>query len=147
MHDSNGFWITEAIRCKTEECTVQSVLNCIALYSEWYDIGINLGLPIAELDKISQQHHDLDPVSHLVELWHRWDPNGLSWEKLYWALKKISEARAGRIRASSSSSENAQQHWPLCSQQSLPMTPEQLVPDPSIGMEIEPVTGVVKACW
>ena len=127
--------ILESIRSKTEVCTVQSVLNCIALYSEWYDIGSNLGLPPVELDKISQQCRGSDPMPHLVELWQRWDPNGLSWEKLYQALKIIAEMRARR--GSGPFTENGRQHRVLHTQQSLPMTPEEPVPMDST----EPVTG------
>ena len=122
--------IAEAIRYRTEECTVQSVLNCITLYSEeWYNIGVNLGLPSNDLEVISQQCHASNPVPHLVELWYRWDPHGISWEKLYLALKKTVE-----VRLSSTS------------HQYLPITAEELVPDFSLEMETESVEGIVRAC-
>lgn len=109
----------ENIRCKTEECTVQNALNCVALYSEWYDIGINLGLPPVELEKIRQQYQRQDLSSHLVELWQRWDTGGLSWEKLYQALKKVVEVRERR------GSET--QLRTFHTQPSLPMMPEESV--------------------
>ena len=72
---------------------MQSVLSCIAEYSEWYDIGCNLGISSVELDKIKQRYHSSDPTPHLVELWNKWDE--LSWEKLYQAVKKTVEGRRG----------------------------------------------------
>lgn len=89
-------FIAESIRNKTEECTIAECLNCIAEYSEWDVIGENLGLLGVELDKIAQRAYDSDPMPHLVELWDRSEPDGISWEKLYQALKKIVEMRSAR---------------------------------------------------
>ena len=102
---------------------MQNVLNCIALYSEWHDIGINLGLPPVELEKMWQQYQHRDLSSHLVELWQRWDTDGLSWEKLYLALKKVAEAR--ERRESETGTEVAQQLPTFHTQPSLPVMPEE----------------------
>ncbi len=108
----------------TDDCTKRNVLYYILpYYSEWYDIGCNLGLPSVELEKI-RQHHISDQVPQLVELWDRWET--LSWKKLYEALKRIIEMKAAR-RESTTSIEIGQQFQTLCV--------------PALRMDEEPVIG------
>lgn len=74
---------------KNKECSILDVLNFIASHSDhqsWYDIGIALKLPPNELNAI-KEYPVSDRMAHLVELWHRLDPQGFSWEKLQNALE------------------------------------------------------------
>ena len=79
-----GLFFTESIGQKTEECSILNVLNCIAPYSDWYEIGMCLDLPTDELDKI-KGYPLPDQKAHFVEMWYRLDPD-ITWRKLQQAL-------------------------------------------------------------
>lgn len=68
-----------------------NVLNCIAPYSEWYDIGLCLDLPRHALDEITR-YPISDQKLHLVELWYKLDLD-FSWRRLQRALELLSEGR------------------------------------------------------
>ena len=81
----------EKIEGKTEQCSITNVLNCIAPYSEWYQIGVCLKLPENKLDEI-RGHPLADQKAHLVELWYRSDCF-VSWKKLEQSLTQFLEIR------------------------------------------------------
>ncbi len=89
--------ITENIAKKEEECNIQNVLNCIAPYSHmWKEIGEHLvGRDhYNELRGIADNIHISDHKAHLVELWHRVEPDvGFSWVKLSHAIKQVQTRR------------------------------------------------------
>lgn len=117
----------ENIGQKSEDCTMDSVLEAILPYSKWWhDLGKHLDLPHKDLDEILKKS---DPVPHLVELWDRWDTDGISWEKLYQALNKIVSRRESGASIMS---------------QAKPGTPEpQPAQDLSVWMKEEPVAGKI----
>ena len=74
------------------------MLNVIALYSEWIEIGRCLIPPdrLHMLEEIRDAYPPPDHKAHMVELWERTDPDGLSWSKFQEALKQMIEAKQQR---------------------------------------------------
>ena len=89
-----NFQFPESIGQRPEDtCTIPNVLNCIApYYTIWYEIGLHLNLPVAELDKIRDYPvHDQNAL--FVEMWYRHDFAGFSWSSLTKALSHQATAR------------------------------------------------------
>ena len=85
----------ESIGQRPEDtCTIPNVLNCIVPYYKiWYEIGLHLNLPVAELDKI-RDYPVHDRNAYFVELWYRHDFAGFSWSSLARALSQVTESGA-----------------------------------------------------
>ena len=94
------FTCTESIG-NNEDCSIQNVLNIIALYSEWYEIGLYLQLPHQDLEFIQNSYKTSpeDYKVHLVELWKR--IYGLTWERLRSALRELVHERHRKGSSSS----------------------------------------------
>ena len=83
-----------------QDCSIQNVLNIIALYSEWYDIGLHLQLPPHDLEFIEKSYKPEEYHVRLVELW--WRTHKLTWEKLRSALRELLRAQQPQKESTSS---------------------------------------------
>lgn len=61
---------------------------------KWFELGLALGIPIAKLEKITDNHYE-SPVKALIRVYRYWlaEKNGLmpTWKSLVNALQKIDE--------------------------------------------------------
>jgi uncharacterized protein Usg len=68
---------------------IVDVLNCIAPYNDWYNIGLCLNLPASKLDEIKNIYL-YNQKAHFVELWYRLQgQSGFSWIRLQEALMQV----------------------------------------------------------
>ena len=93
------------------------MLNVIADYSEWTEIGRFL-IPPDRLHMLEEIHAypQSDRKAHMVELWERTDPDGLSWSKLQKALKQMIETKQQRTASVTSADPSS----PVCLSPTLP---------------------------
>ena len=71
---------------------IERVLNCIAPYHEWHEIGVHLNLPGDKLEEI-RKYPIADQKAHFVELWRRLDPE-FSERKLQQTLTKMNRSHS-----------------------------------------------------
>ena len=78
---------------------VRSLFPELKIVSDWYQLGINLGLQKYELSRIKQDYRgNKRQMQQMLDLWLRRTPN-TSWKDLVSALDEMGEnGVAGRIR-------------------------------------------------
>lgn len=90
------FVIIERIGQRTDNCTRQSVLNCIADYPEWDSIGKHLiGLEVERIKHDPSMNGD--QAAYMVEQWWRNSTNDdFRWHTLQDAIMKFAQEKYGR---------------------------------------------------
>ena len=85
---SKKIYLAMSDRLSDLELKLKRVVTAVKDVTEWYDLGLQLGLPDSTLRLIADNHDVKGRTRSMLSEWLQYDP-GASWEKLAGALTTI----------------------------------------------------------